>query len=131
MKKLILSVFALTLLSSCDFASSMDANLTNTTSESLSLVLASSIVPTETFQLDSNETILLRDGFSATGSFLEPLFTDYDSIYIKNASNEVVKVFKENSTGKNIYDIERYWLFREPSKRVYEYDYEITNEDIQ
>lgn len=131
MKKYILFISIISLLSSCDPVSTMDANVTNKTSESLSLILISSIEPDETIQIAPNETILLREGFSTIGSFLKPSFIDYDSIYIKNTSNEVVKVFKENTLGKNIYILDDYWMFSEPSKRVYKYDYEITAEDIQ
>ncbi|MFY0631805.1 MAG: hypothetical protein JXR05_15675 [Flavobacteriaceae bacterium] len=131
MRKLFLATLLLSVLSSCDPVSTMDANILNSTSESISLVLVSSVEPNETFQIAPNETILFREGFSTTGNFLKPELIEYDSIYIQNESNEVLKVFKENTAGKNIYKIDDYWSFDEPAKRYYQYDYEITNEDIQ
>lgn len=132
MKKLILFISMISILSSCDPTSSMDANIKNSTSQNLSIIFSSSDVSlNETFQIDPNETILFQDGFSVGDSVLEPRLTAYDSIYIKNESNEIVKVYKQNTEGKNIYNVDDYWISSEPSKRYYKYDYEIKNEDIE
>lgn len=58
-------------------------------------------------------------------------YSIYDSIYIKNTSNKVLKVYKADTPGKNIYNIDKYWQKREPSKNFFEYTYEITEEDIE
>ncbi len=85
MKKLILFISMISILSSCDPTSSMDANIKNSTSQNLSIIFSSSDVSlNETFQIDPNETILFQDGFSIGDSVLEPRLTAYDSIYIKN-----------------------------------------------
>ena len=132
MKKLILFISMISILSSCDPTSSMDANIKNSTSQNLSIIFSSSDVSlNETFQIDPNETILFQDGFSIGDSVLEPRLTAYDSIYIKNESNEIVKVYKQNTEGKNIYNVDDYWISSEPSKRYYKYNYEINNEDIE
>ena len=132
MKKLILFISMISILSSCDPTSSMDANIKNSTSQNLSIIFNSSDVSlNETFQIDPNETILFQDGFSIGDSVLEPRLTAYDSIYIKNESNEIVKVYKQNTEGKNIYNVDDYWISSEPSKRYYKYNYEINNEDIE
>ena len=57
-------------------------------------------------------------------------YSVYDSIYIQNSSNEVLKVFKQDTPGKNIYNVDEYWTVREPSKNHFVYTYEITDEDI-
>ncbi|MGN7512825.1 MAG: hypothetical protein ACTHOM_00515 [Allomuricauda sp.] len=54
----------------------------------------------------------------------------YDSIYITNTSNEILKVYKEDTPGKNIYNVDRYWNARE-TKNHTEYTYIITQEDIE
>ncbi len=132
MKKLILFISMISILSSCDPTSSMDANIKNSTSQNLSIIFNSSDVSlNETFQIDPNETILFQDGFSIGDSVLEPRLTAYDSIYIKNESNEIVKIYKQNTEGKNIYNVDDYWISSEPSKRYYKYNYEINNEDIE
>jgi len=56
---------------------------------------------------------------------------DYDSIYIENSSNEILKVFKADTPGKNIYNVDEYWSVREPSKNHFVYTYEIMEEDLE
>lgn len=68
---------------------------------------------------------------STTGSFLEPSFEEYESVYVENESGQILKVYISNSEGKNIYDINTYWKSSEPSKRVYKYLYEISDEDLE
>ena len=41
------------------------------------------------------------------------------------------KSIKENTTGKNIYDIDEYWSVSGPSKNHFVYTYEITEEDLE
>src|SRR5690606_39164759 len=53
----------------------------------------------------------------------------YDSIYVTNVSDEVLKVYKEDTPGKNIYNVDRDWTIKE-TKNHAEYTYTITNEDI-
>ena len=54
-----------------------------------------------------------------------------DSIYITNTSNEILKVYKEDTPGKNIYSIDEYWSVSETSKNHFVYTYEITEEDLE
>ncbi len=115
----------------CDPVSLMDANIENTTTQPLSITFVTSGVPEETLVLDPAETVLFQESMSTTGSFLEPYLVEFDSIYIENDASEILKVFKPNTAGKNIYNVENYWIFTEPSKRVYIYDYLITNEDLE
>ena len=115
----------------CDPVSLMDANIENTTTQRLSITFVTSGVPEETLVLDPAETILFQESMSTTGSFLEPYLVEFDSIYIENEASEILKVFKPTTAGKNIYNVENYWIFTEPSKRVYKYDYLITNEDLE
>lgn len=50
---------------------------------------------------------------------------------VKNNARQILKVYKPNDTGKNIYNIDEYWQLREPSKRFFKYEYEIYNEDLE
>lgn len=129
-KNLILSVLALSILASCDKSSMMDANINNSTSQDLIIIFVSSTQSSKIYQIKPNETILFQDDFSSTGGFLKPSLVQYDSIFIQNAANEILKIFKENTDGKNIYNVDGSWMFDEPSDGVYKYDYKINNEDF-
>ena len=119
------------MIAGCDPVSLMDANIENSTSQQISITLISSISPNETVVIGANETVLFREGMSTTGSFLKPSFAEYDSIYFESESNEILRVFKPDSQGKNIYEIDDYWRYSEPSKRFYQYDYQINSDDFE
>lgn len=131
MKKLPLILFIISLCISCDPVSVMDADITNATSQPLSVVFVPTSGSQETFQLEANETVLFQEGMSTTGGFLEPSLVEFDSVYIINSSNDILIVYKQNTEGKNIYAIEEHWSFSEPSKRFYQYDYQINEEDFE
>ncbi len=132
MKKLVLFILLISVCVGCDPVSSMDANIKNSTSDNLSIVFASSIPELhKTLELEPNATSLFQDGFSTTGGALEPTLIDYDSVYIMNPANEILKIYKRDTEGKNIYNVETFWSFSEPSKRFYKYQFEIRNEDIE
>ena len=116
----------------CDPVSSMEANILNATSESLTLDFISSDEDLrKTLEVLPDQSALFQEGFDIGGIFLEPSLVDYDSVVIKNQAEVILKIYKENDSGKNIYRIEEYWTATEPSKRVYIYEYEIVNEDIE
>lgn|SRR5690554_1936222 len=131
MKKTVLPVLIVLLLAGCDKASMMDANIKNNTTQNLSLIFFSASQSNDSLQIESNQNKLFQEGFSSTGGFLKPSLTQFDSIYIKNQSNEILKVFKENTEGKNIYKVDEFWIFSEPLEQVYNYDYTINSEDIE
>lgn len=116
---------------SCDPTSLMDANITNNTTQNLSLIFYETSRPNDSLKLEPDQTKLFQDGFSSTGGFLEPSLIQFDSIHIQNASNEILKTFKKNMEGKNIYNVDEFWLFSEPSEREYYYEYIINNPDIE
>lgn len=58
-------------------------------------------------------------------------YTVYDSIYISDASNNILKVYKEDTPGKNIYNIDEYWDINETSENYFVYEYTITEEDLK
>ncbi len=130
MKRCVVILLLIPLFLSCDPVSLMDANLENTTSQPLSITFVSPGLREETLILDPDERVLFQESMSTTGSFLEPYLADYDSVYIQSESQEILKVYKPDSQGKNIYNVEDYWIFDEPSKRVYKYDYLISTKDL-
>ena len=56
---------------------------------------------------------------------------EYDSVVVKNSAEQILKIYKPESTGKNIYNIDEYWLSSEPYKRGFRYEYEIYDEDLE
>ena len=120
------------LMSSCDPVASMTANIKNNSSEALTIVFpsADSLQHME-IVLAPEETKFFQDGFDIGSTYLEPRLSDYDSVYILNAQEELVKVYKANSPNKNIYNVPEDWQSSEPSRWVFEYLYEIENSDIE
>ena len=97
----------ISILSSCDPVSSMDANIKNSTSENISIIFSSSDVSlNKVLLLDPDSMVLFQEGFSTTGSVLAPSLVEYDSVYIRNDANEILKVFKEITAGKNIFNVD-------------------------
>lgn len=116
---------------SCDPAESLEAIIINNSSQDLKITFVSVEIPdfNETFEIESNSKILHSEIVGIGDANLG--FHNYDSIYIENYSNEILKVYKANTPGKNIYNVDEYWQKRKPSKNHFVYTYEITNEDIE
>ena len=55
----------------------------------------------------------------------------YDSVSVKNSQGALLKIYKQETVGKNILDLENYWTKSKPSKNFYKYTYNITDEDIE
>ena len=119
------------IVSSCDPGESLEANIINNTSQDLKINFVSTEIPdlNESFEIKSNNKVLY-DEFGGIGD-ANLSFEFCDSIYIQNSSNEVLKVFKQDTPGKNIYNVDEYWTVREPSKNHFVYTYEITDGDIE
>jgi hypothetical protein len=128
------NLFTLTLIaiifSSCDPVSSIEANIENLTSQTLTLeFISSDDLLDKTLLVAPNEIVLFQEGADIGASYLEPAITDYDSMVIKNEAQDIIKVVKADDPGKNIYNIDD-WIASEPSKRFFKYRYEIEDEDI-
>ncbi|KAB7528422.1 hypothetical protein F8C76_11195 [Flagellimonas olearia] len=90
-----------------------------------------------TFVGESLQKLMINEGkgvqFGETGCDMggAPLLylRVYDSIYVRDASNNILKVYKQETPGRNIYNIDKYWSIKE-TKHHTEYTYTITNEDI-
>lgn len=132
MKKLFFTYSILILIiSGCDTGQSMEAIVINSSSQKVKVNFVSSEISdlNKSMEIDSNQQELYVAFQSGTsGVFLT--FVDNDSIYIQDASNEVLKIFKEGSQGKNIYNVDEDWEVTEPSKNHFVYSYTITDEDL-
>ena len=125
----VLILLTFTLLS-CDPVSDMEANIENLTSQELTIDFISFDESlNKSLQIVPNETALFQEVFDVGNDFLEPVLSDYDSIVVKNSADAILKIYKENDPGKNIYNIDD-WISSEPSKRFFKYTYQISNEDI-
>ena len=133
MKKIFFIYLLLTLLIlSCDEGESMEVFIINSSSQKVKVNFVSSEINelNKSLVIDSNQQKLYVDFQSGTsGVFLT--FVDNDSIYIQNTSNEILKVYKADTPGKNIYNVDEYWSVSEPSKNHFVYTYEITEEDFE
>ena len=126
MKKLIIVILPAIILLSCDPVSDMEANIENLTSQNLTIEFISADESlNKNLQLAPAEIKLFQEGFDIGSTFLEPSLVEYDSVVVKNQSEDILKVYKPSETGKNIYNIKDYWQGSEPSKRFFKYEYEI------
>jgi len=130
--KHIVKLFLLTIcFTSCDPVADMEANIENLTDKTLSIEFISKNVNlAKSLELAPNEIGLFQEGFDIGSTYLEPYFDEYDSIVIRNVGQQILKVYKPEITGRNIYDLSN-WIAREPSKRFFIYEFEIKNSDIQ
>ncbi len=130
--KLLFFLSACIVFSSCDPIADIEANVENLTSETLTIDFVSSDNSSlnKTLQLAPNELKLFQEGSDIGSTYLEPSIDEYDSVIIKNQSEDVLRVFKITDIGKNIYTIDD-WISSEPRKRFFKYQYQIENEDIQ
>lgn len=130
MKKRIFIGLSMLSLLGCDPVSDMEANIENLTPQALRVEVVSSIQELgKTIEIAPNKIERFQEGFDIGSTYLEPNFNNIDSIVIKNPTGEVLKVYKENNSGRNIYDIEN-WDASEPSKRFFKYKFEIRQEDL-
>ncbi len=123
-------LLTLLFISGCDPVSLMDATITNSTSQELTVIFAASSSRSDTLYLSAGQTVLFQDGMSTTGSYLEPNLEEYDSVIVSNNPGQTLSVYLSTSEGKNIYKMED-WSFKKPDDRMYKYDFELTNEDVE
>jgi hypothetical protein len=111
----------------------MEANIENLTSATLSIDFVA--VPwdsslSKTLQIESGQTVLFEiyDGY---GTYAEPKLGQFDSVLIRNEADEILSIYKPGDIGKNIFNIDEYWISTEPTKRFFIYVYEIEDEDLE
>lgn len=130
MKKAFMGLWVVCILG-CDPVSDLEANIENMTPQSLTVEFISSDESlSKTLQIPPDGIELFQEGYDIGNTFLEPSLTEFDSVLIKNQSEKILKVYKANNKGKNIYSIDD-WIASEPTKRFFKYEFEITSEDIE
>ncbi|GLB51401.1 hypothetical protein NBRC110019_04400 [Neptunitalea chrysea] len=130
MKKIFLISCLVTLLTGCDPEKCSSFHLANYSETNVNIYFVSqdTIIFKNIYQ-DSKIPFGSKYCDMGGGSILYMAL--YDSIYITDFSNNILKVYKEDTPGKNIYNIDEYWSVNNPSKHDYEYIYEINEEDFQ
>jgi len=126
-------VFLITIVfCSCDPVSDMEADIENLTTQDLILEFISFDQNlNKTLEIPTEESRRFQEAFDVGNDFLEPSLIEYDSVVVKNSAEQILKIYKPESTGKNIYNIDEYWLSSEPYKRGFRYEYEIYDEDLE
>ena len=120
------------LFASCDPVATLEANIENVTAQALIIDFISSDTSySKTLPIAPNEIVSFQEGFDIGATFAEPYLDPYDSILVKNQSEETLRVYKAGDMGKNIYNIHEDWETSEPSKRHFKYEFEIQTEDIE
>jgi hypothetical protein len=126
------------ILYSCDPSESLETKIINYSNSDLDINFVSRLIiennqsNKESFKIESGNSITygrlnVTGGLGNAGLSL----IDFDSIYISTNNNEIVKIWKIDSEGKNIYDIANFWTVKETSKDNYVYTFEITDKDIE
>nr|WP_298995145.1 hypothetical protein [uncultured Allomuricauda sp.] len=123
----------------CETEESLEAIFENSTDSKVKIHFTSSLIlsdfpsNTEVLNLESMAKVdYYRIGTDNLGGGVIGNYSliEFDSIYITTTTNEVLKIFKPDTPGKNIYNIDQYWTVRETGKNHFEYTYTITDEDI-
>jgi hypothetical protein len=135
-KRIYFVVFAM--CCSCDPSENLETEIINSSNSNLEISFISRLIleneenNKETLKIKSDNSITYKkinvsnNGLGRAGLSL----IDFDSIYLSNENNEILNVWKPDTPGKNIYNIDKYWTVRETSKNHFVYTYEITNEDL-
>jgi hypothetical protein len=110
----------------------MEADIENLTTQDLILEFISFDQNlNKTLEIPTEETRLFQEAFDVGNDFLEPSLVEYDSVIVKNSAEQILKVYKPDSSGKNIYNINESWLSSEPYRRGFRYEYKIYDEDLE
>ncbi|MCF6213269.1 MAG: hypothetical protein L3J45_04505 [Flavobacteriaceae bacterium] len=129
-EKIIFVILAIILLYSCDPGFCSDYIIKNNSSINIKLIFVGKT--NDSKKISTKKEISLYGGAKCGMGSSSPVLylKDNDSIYITNTSDEILKIYKQNTVGKNIYNADKYWTRTKPSKNFFEYTFEITDKDI-
>lgn len=131
MKNLIIIALVCFFCTSCDPVASMEATIENTTQETLVIdFVAFNANENRTITIKSSEVFLFQEGFDIGATYLEPSLSEFDSVIVRNLTQEVLKIYKSDDVTKSIYRLNN-WISSEPSKRYFKYNYKIENSDFK
>jgi hypothetical protein len=130
MKKILFMILAIICFYSCDPIPCTEEVLLNNSNKNLIVNYRSSDTSfNKQISINKNSSSTVGEIACGMGGVVVN-YSIYDSVYIVNTENKVIKVYKKNTIGKNIYNVDKYWRRTKPSKNYYVYTFEITNEDI-
>lgn len=117
---------------SCDPVSDMEANIENLTTQELVVDFISFDESlNKSLRIPPSESVLFQEAFDIGNTFLQPSLADYDSVVVQNSDEIILKIYKKDNPGKNIYNVNEDWIGSEPSKRFFKYKYQIKSEDFE
>ncbi len=111
-------------LYSCDPVGYIMKIIVNNTMHDINLIKVSSESEPDTLHIKSHSILNIGE----TGG-VNVDFSAYDSVIVKS-NNRILKVYKPDIPGKNIYNIDRDWEYKAIDKRRAEYLYIINPEDL-
>jgi hypothetical protein len=129
--KNILLIFVTLLLVSCDPTICDTYIVKNRTNKDLKIYLNN-----KSHLMPINNSFTIQDTRCNLGGTALLLQSEYDSIYITDINNNVLKMYKPITNyelevdKKNIFNDRCCWITNELSKNAYEFIFEITDKDI-
>lgn len=131
--KNLLIILILIILSSCDPNICTEEVIKNNTDSDLSInfITKDTLLAINDRIILNNKSSSFRGGEECALGGIVLNYSIYDSIYLTDTSNKILKVFKEDTPNKNIYNIDEFWMVEETSKNHFVYTYEITEEDLE
>lgn len=136
-KTLFICLSLILLITSCDPSESLEYKIENNTDLDIKIYFVSKFIYPDLTNNAKVESISSMNSFTDSSGSTPGLgqaifsFVEHDSIYVTNSLDKILKIYKENTTGKNIYNIDEYWSVSETSKNHFVYSYEITEEDLE
>ncbi|MGY5353523.1 hypothetical protein [Wenyingzhuangia sp. IMCC45467] len=131
MKKIIYLLLITFVFYSCDPEVCAEYKIKNSTNLDLTLILVESSSSRKTIEINKQSEINFVESSCDIGGAPLLYLSNYDSISIKSSSNELLKIFQENTLGKNIYNVDKYWIIKKTSKHHYVFTYEISDTDLE
>lgn len=84
----------------------------------------------ETTKIMKNSSVTFGTRNCNLGGSVLNLELRFDSIILKQ-NNTQLKIWKPQTPGKNIYDIDTFWILNENPRNNFVYSFEITEEDLE
>lgn len=119
-------------LSGCDPVECADQIVKNGTETDLTLFRISSMsnIGDTTFIASNSQSSISKRNCAKGGVVLS--YSAYDSVYITNSNNNILKIYHPDDTGKNIFNVDdrNSWKVENIGKDEKKYVFEITDDDL-
>ena len=132
MKKLYLLILISFFLSSCDPTGCLDVEIMNNTNQDIVLNWYSQIPELNiSKEFKQKEKLTIEEySFCNVGGTVSFSLSEIDSIEVKSLQNEVLKTWKPNSGGKNIFNLDTDWEIQVLGKWDENYLFVINESDL-